>query len=116
MEKSKVYFTDFSAKPNQRNLLEKLRHLVKTAGIEQLPLNNRYTAIKIHFGEPGNLAYLRPNYAKVRAQDRNGEWFEAEGEELIARCFCHELDHLDGIVYTEVMERFLTEEELERDE
>ena len=45
-------------------------------------------------------------------QDRNGNWFEVEGEELIARCFCHEIDHLDGIVYTEVMERFLTEEEL----
>ena len=58
----------------------------------------------------------RPNYAKVRAQDRNGEWFETEGEALIARCFCHELDHLDGIVYTEVMERFLTEEELEQEE
>ena len=57
----------------------------------------------------------RPNYAKVRAQDRDGNWFEAEGEELIARCFCHELDHLDGIVYTEIMERFLTEEELEAD-
>ena len=55
----------------------------------------------------------RPYYAKVRAQDRDGNWFEAEGEELIARCFCHELDHLDGIVYTEVMERFLTDEELE---
>ena len=66
---------------------------------------------------PGKYGLVkRPNYAKVRAQDRNGEWFEAEGEELIARCFCHELDHLDGIVYTEVMERFLTEEELERDE
>ena len=50
--------------------------------------------------------------AKVRAQDREGNWFEVEGEELIARCFCHEIDHLDGIVYTEVMERFLTEEEL----
>ena len=54
----------------------------------------------------------RPMYAKVRAQDRDGNWYEAEGEELIARCFCHELDHLDGIIYTEVMERFLTEEEL----
>ena len=54
----------------------------------------------------------RPYYAKVRAQDREGQWFEAEGEEIVARCFCHELDHLDGIVYTEVMERFLTEEEL----
>ena len=62
---------------------------------------------------PGKYGVVtRPNYAKVRAQNRNGEWFEAEGEELIARCFCHELDHLDGIVYTEVMERFLTEEEL----
>lgn len=62
---------------------------------------------------PGKYGLVkRPNYAKVRAQDRYGEWFEAEGEELIARCFCHELDHLDGIVYTEVMERFLTEEEL----
>ena len=55
----------------------------------------------------------RPYYAKVRAQDRNGNWFEAEGEELTARCFCHELDHLDGIIYTEIMERFLTEKELQ---
>ena len=66
---------------------------------------------------PGKYGLVkRPYYAKVRAQDRNGNWYEAEGEELIGRCFCHELDHLDGIVYTEVMERFLTEEELEYDE
>ena len=66
---------------------------------------------------PGKYGLVkRPKYAKVRAQDRNGNWYEAEGEELIARCFCHELDHLDGIVYTEVMERFLTEEELAGDE
>ena len=58
----------------------------------------------------------RPYYAKVRAQDRYGNWFEAEGEELTARCFCHELDHLDGIVYTEVMERYLSDEELMTDE
>ena len=62
---------------------------------------------------PGNYGLVkRPMVAKVRAQDRDGNWFEVEGEELIARCFCHEIDHLDGIVYTEVMERFLTEEEL----
>ena len=62
---------------------------------------------------PGKYGLVkRPMYAKVRAQDRNGDWFEAEGEELIARCFCHELDHLDGIIYTEVMDRFLSEEEL----
>ena len=66
---------------------------------------------------PGKYGLVkRPNYAKVRAQDRSGEWFEAEGEELIARCFCHELDHLDGIVYTEVMDRFLTDEELASDD
>ena len=62
---------------------------------------------------PGKYGLVkRPYYAKVRAQDRDGQWFEAEGEELIARCFCHELDHLDGIIYTEVMDRLLTEEEL----
>ena len=66
---------------------------------------------------PGKYGLVkRPYWAKVRAQDRNGDWYEAEGEEIIARCFCHELDHLDGIVYTEVMDRFLTAEELEYDE
>ena len=65
---------------------------------------------------PGKYGLVkRPYYAKVRAQDRDGQWFEAEAEELIARCFCHELDHLDGILYTQVMERFLTDEELEAD-
>ena len=66
---------------------------------------------------PGKYGLVkRPYYAKVRAQDREGNWYEAEGEELIARCFCHELDHLDGIIYTEVMERFLTEDELAGDD
>lgn len=66
---------------------------------------------------PGKYGLVkRPYYAKVKAQDRFGDWFEVEGEELIGRCFCHELDHLDGIVYTEVMERYMTEEELAADE
>ncbi len=66
---------------------------------------------------PGKYGIVkRPNYAKVRAQDRDGNVFEVEGEELMARCFCHEIDHLDGIVYTEIMERFLTEEELAGEE
>lgn len=66
---------------------------------------------------PGKYGLVkRPYYAKVRAQDRNGNWYEAEGEELTARCFCHELDHLDGIIYTQVMERYLTEDELMYDE
>lgn len=66
---------------------------------------------------PGKYGLVkRPYIAKVRAQDRNGEWFEVEGEEIIARCFCHEIDHLDGIVYTEVMDRYLTDEELNAEE
>ena len=66
---------------------------------------------------PGQYGLVkRPYYAKVRAQDRNGQWFDAEGEELIGRCFCHELDHLDGILYTDIMERLLTEDELVYDE
>ena len=55
----------------------------------------------------------RPNYAKVRAQDRDGNWFELEGEELIARCICHENDHLDGHIYTEIAYRKLSDEEIE---
>jgi len=63
---------------------------------------------------PGKYGVVtRPNVVKVRAQDRFGDWFEAEGEELIARCFCHELAHLEGQLYTEVADRMLTEEELE---
>lgn len=66
---------------------------------------------------PGKYGLVkRPYYATVRAQDREGNWFEVEGEELIARCFCHELDHLDGILYTQVMDRYLTEEELAAEE
>lgn len=54
----------------------------------------------------------RPYYAKVRAQDRYGDWFEAEGEEIVARCFCHELEHLDGHLYTERVSHWLTDEEV----
>ncbi len=66
MEKSKVYFTNLRAKPGE-NLLQKLEKLVKAAGIENIDFKNKFAAIKIHFGEPGNLAYLRPNYAKTVA-------------------------------------------------
>ena len=64
MEKSKVYFTNLRTNGNM-NLLNKLERLVKKAGIESLNFKDKFTAIKIHFGEPGNLAYLRPNYSKV---------------------------------------------------
>ncbi len=62
MEKAKVYYSDLRTSPTS-NLLDKMERLLKRAGIEQLPLKDSFAAIKIHFGEPGNLAYLRPNYA-----------------------------------------------------
>ena len=55
----------------------------------------------------------RPNRVKIEAQDRHGDWYEYEGEALIARCFCHELEHLDGHLYTERAYRMLTQEEYE---
>ncbi len=55
----------------------------------------------------------RPNYVKVRAQNRNGEEYEIEGRELLARAFCHEIDHLNGIVFKEKVERMLTPKEIE---
>lgn len=55
----------------------------------------------------------RPNYVKVKAQDRNGDEFTAEGRELLARAFCHEIDHLNGVVFKEVAERMLTKAEIE---
>lgn len=63
---------------------------------------------------PGQYGIVsRPATVKVRAQDRNGAFFEVTGDGLTARCFCHEIDHLDGIVFTSKCERMLTEEELQ---
>lgn len=64
---------------------------------------------------PGLWGYVkRPMHAVVKAQDRQGKWFQAEGEEIVARCFCHELEHLDGHVFTEHTEKLYTGEELDR--
>ena len=64
---------------------------------------------------PGMWGYVkRPEWVKVRAQDRNGKWFEAEGSGLTARCFCHELSHLDGHLYTELTDHLYTSEELDK--
>ena len=62
MEASNVYYTDFRC-PVGTSLLEKLRRLCLAAGIRQLDMDGKFVAIKMHFGELGNLAFLRPNYA-----------------------------------------------------
>ena len=65
---------------------------------------------------PEGCLVKRPMNVRVRAQDRFGEWFEVEGTGLTARCFCHEMDHLEGILFTEKCERMLTEEEMSNGE
>ena len=61
---------------------------------------------------PGKYGLVkRPDHVRVQAQDRNGNSFEVEGEGLTARCFCHEIDHLDGIVFTARASRMLKPEE-----
>lgn len=66
MEKSKVYFTDFRTKLGE-GLPTKLKRLMKAAGIAEIDMENKFVAIKMHFGEMGNISYLRPNYAKAVA-------------------------------------------------
>lgn len=64
---------------------------------------------------PGLWGYVkRPQKVRVKAQDRQGNWFETGGEDIVARCFCHELEHLDGHVFTEHVDRIYTSEEVER--
>ena len=64
---------------------------------------------------PGYYGFVkRPMKVRVKAQDRTGTWFEAEGEEIVARCFCHEIEHLDGHVFTEHADKLYTTEELDQ--
>ena len=63
---------------------------------------------------PGKYGVVtRPEVVRVRAQDRNGDFFEVEDSDLTARCFCHEIKHLDGHLFIEHTDRLMTEEELQ---
>ena len=98
MEPSKVYFSDLRALPGT-NLLIKLQKLAVAAGLDNLPLDKRFAAIKIHFGEPGNLSYLRPNYAKVLAdaiRERGGKPFVTDCNTLYAGRRKDALEHIDS--------------------
>ncbi|MDR3541617.1 MAG: DUF362 domain-containing protein [Desulfosporosinus sp.] len=98
MEKSKVYFTDMHVTMKE-SLQQKLSRLIKTAGISQIDFNKKYAAIKIHFGEPGNLAYLRPNYAKTVVdivKELGGNPFLTDCNTLYVGGRKNALDHLDS--------------------
>lgn len=98
MEKSKVYFTDLHTH-NSISLPEKLKKLIKKAGIGNIDFKNKYAAIKIHFGEPGNLAFLRPNYAKAVAdviKELGGKPFLTDCNTLYVGGRKNALDHIDS--------------------
>ena len=98
MEKSKVYFTTMKTSFSE-NLPQKLERLIKTAGIGKIDFTNKYAAIKIHFGEPGNLAYLRPNYAAVVVKvikELGGKPFLTDCNTLYVGGRKNALDHMDA--------------------
>lgn len=98
MSKSKVYYTNLRAKVGD-NLLDKLKRLITTAGIGEIDFENKYAAIKMHFGEPGNLAFLRPNYAKVvvdTVKELGGKPFLTDCNTLYVGGRKNALDHLDS--------------------
>ena len=108
MEKSKVYYCDMHT--GRMNLPEKLKYLMKKAGFENIDFEDKYAAIKIHFGEPGNLAYLRPNWAKVvcdYVKELGGKAFLTDCNTLYVGGRKNALDHLDS-AYTNGYNPFQT--------
>ena len=97
MEASKVYFTSFKTSMNE-NLLQKIKRLLKVSGIENIDFDEKFTAIKIHFGEYGNLAFLRPNYAKVLAdyvKELGGKPFLTDCNTLYVGSRKNAIDHME---------------------
>ena len=97
MEKAKVYFTDFRV-PVGRNIMQKLRALCLAAGIKKIDMDGKFVAIKMHFGELGNMAYLRPQYAKVVAdlvKEQGGMPFLTDCNTLYPGSRKHALEHMD---------------------
>lgn len=96
MSKSKVFFTDLNTKPGN-NLTDKLKHLIVSAGAGDLEYKDKFTAVKIHFGEWGNLAYIRPNYARVVIDfiaEKGGRPFLTDANTLYVGKRANAVDHL----------------------
>ena len=97
MEKAKVYFTDMRTGYGGLSLPQKLAKLIKAAGIGNIDFNKKFAAIKIHFGEPGNVSYLRPNYAKAVAdvvKEFGGMPFLTDCNTLYVGRRKHALEHI----------------------
>ena len=96
-ERSKVYFTDLRVAPGT-NLLEKLQKICRRAGIADIDMDQRFVAIKMHFGELGNLAFLRPNYAKAVAdlvKEAGGKPFLTDCNTLYPGSRKNAIEHMD---------------------
>ena len=95
---SKVYFADLRADMHE-NLQQKLTRLMKTAGMDDIDFQDKFVAIKLHFGEPGNLAFLRPNWARTVAdfvKERGGKPFLTDCNTLYVGGRKNALDHMDS--------------------
>jgi len=96
--KSKVYFTDMRTKPGN-GMYDKFDRLLKHADIEKLDLEGKMVALKIHFGEPGNLAYIRPNYAArvvKKVKELGGKPFLTDANTLYYGRRANAVDHLEA--------------------
>ena len=89
-------------------------HMVELVNPELVYTEGEQTGLEGCLSVPGKYGLVtRPYKARIRAQDRNGQSFELDGEEIVARCFCHELEHLDGHLFVEHTDRLYTVDELE---
>ena len=99
MEKSKVYFTDFRTPHSGMSIPQKLQKLIKKAGIGNINFEKQFAAIKIHFGEPGNISYLRPNFAKAVVdviKELGGKPFLTDCNTLYVGRRKEALEHMDS--------------------
>lgn len=97
--KSLVYFADFRTPSYEESQQQRLTRLLKAAGMDKINFQNQYTAIKMHFGEPGNLAFLRPNWARTVVdfvKERGGRPFLTDCNTLYVGGRKNALDHLDS--------------------
>lgn len=95
-------------------LLDGDENVIELVNPEIVSSSGEQTGLEGCLSLPGRWGEVtRPMKVKVKAQDRNGNEFEVEDQGMVARCFCHEIDHLEGILFTSKCERMLTEEELE---
>ena len=98
-ERSKVYFADFRCPSWRENLPQKLARLIMSAGFGDIDMEDKYVAIKMHFGEPGNLAYLRPNWARVvvdLVKSQGGKPFLTDCNTLYVGGRKNGLDHIES--------------------